>query len=131
LPFLTEERVRNGLANARAKGKRIGRVKTRNSVLIRSLLDAGLSLREVSRIAKCSHGSVSLEKAVYKKEKAEAKAKRDEMIAQGLIPPDEPPVPPVLAADGAPGATAPEGTASPYSFTFTVGGVTGAAPAAT
>ena len=30
------ERVRAGVANAKAKGKRIGRVKKRNSVLIRS-----------------------------------------------------------------------------------------------
>jgi len=67
---LIAERVRNGLANARAKGKRIGRLKTRNSVLIRSLLDAGMSHREIARVARCSHGSVSLEKKVYFAEKA-------------------------------------------------------------
>lgn len=66
---LIAERVRNGLANARAKGKHIGRVKTRNSVLIRSLLDAGMSYREISRVARCSHGSVGLEKRVYFAEK--------------------------------------------------------------
>ena len=46
------ERVRAGMANAKAKGKRIGRVKKRNSVLIRSLVDAKLSYREIARIAK-------------------------------------------------------------------------------
>jgi DNA invertase Pin-like site-specific DNA recombinase len=40
---LIAERVRNGLANAKAKDKRIGRERKRNSVLIESLLDAGLS----------------------------------------------------------------------------------------
>ena len=63
------ERVRAGMANAKAKGKRIGRVKKRNSVLIRSLLEAKLSYREIARIAKCSHGSVHAELVAYKKEK--------------------------------------------------------------
>ena len=56
---LIAERVRNGLAAAKARGAKIGRVRTRNSALIESLLDAGLSFREVAKIAKCSHGSVS------------------------------------------------------------------------
>jgi DNA invertase Pin-like site-specific DNA recombinase len=84
---LIAERVRNGLANARAKGKRIGRLKTRNSVLIRSLLDAGLPLREIARIAFCSHGSVSLEKKIYMAEKRAQnlqKDKADELVTQGL-----------------------------------------------
>ncbi len=51
------------------RGKRIGRVKKRNSVLIRSLLEAKLSYREIARIAKCSHGSVHAELVAYKKEK--------------------------------------------------------------
>ncbi len=63
------ERVRAGMANAKAKGKRIGRVKKRNSVLIRSLIEAKLSYREIARIAKCSHGSVHAEVVAYKKEK--------------------------------------------------------------
>jgi DNA invertase Pin-like site-specific DNA recombinase len=84
---LIAERVRCGLANARAKGKKIGRTKTRNSVLIRSLLDSGLPLREIARISACSHGSVSLEKKVYKAEKealALQKSKSDELVTQGL-----------------------------------------------
>ena len=66
------ERVRAGMANDKAKGKRIGRVKKRNSVLVRSLLEAKLSYREIARIAKCSHGSVHAELVAYKKEKEAA-----------------------------------------------------------
>ena len=59
---LIAERVRNGLAAAKARGAKIGRVRTRNSALIEQLLEAGLSFREISRIAVCSHGSVSAQK---------------------------------------------------------------------
>ena len=59
---LIAERVRNGLAAAKARGKRIGRVRKRNSVLIESLLESGLSYREISRVALCSHGSVHAQK---------------------------------------------------------------------
>ncbi|NUM60456.1 MAG: recombinase family protein [Bdellovibrionaceae bacterium] len=70
------ERVRAGMANAKAKGKRIGRVKKRNSVLIRSLIEAKLSYREIARISKCSHGSVHAEIVAFRKEKeAEEKQK--------------------------------------------------------
>lgn len=55
------ERVRAGRANVKAKGKHIGRVKKRNSTLIRSLAEAKLSYREIARIAKCSHGSIHAE----------------------------------------------------------------------
>ena len=69
------ERVKNGLANARAKGKLIGRKKLRDSNLIRSLLKAGMSYRNISKIAKCSHGSVHAEVlAVRKEEFAKVKA---------------------------------------------------------
>ena len=56
---MIQERVKAGMRNAKAKGKIIGRVRKRNDSLIHSLLEAGLSYREVARIAKCSHGSVS------------------------------------------------------------------------
>ena len=69
---LISERVRNGLVNARAKGRQIGRRKTRNSVLIRSLIDAGLSYREISRISRSSHGSIGAEKKLYMAEKKQA-----------------------------------------------------------
>ena len=70
------ERVRAGMANAKAKGKRIGRIKKRNSVLIRSLIDARLTYREVARIAKCSHGSVHAELVAYRKEKEAAEKQK-------------------------------------------------------
>ena len=66
---LIAERVRNGLANARAKGKLIGRKKLRDSELIRKLRKAGLSYRAIATIAKCSHGSVHAEVVAQKKEK--------------------------------------------------------------
>ena len=59
---LIRERVMAGLRNARAKGKILGRVRKRNSALIESLLEAGLSFREISKVALCSHGSVSAQK---------------------------------------------------------------------
>lgn len=70
---LIVERVKNGLKNARAKGKHIGRKKTRPSDLIRALLKSGVTLREAARIAKTSHGSVSLEKKLMKQEEDQAK----------------------------------------------------------
>lgn len=66
---LIAERVKVGLMNARAKGKQIGRVKKRDSTLIRSLLRAGMSYRKISQIAKCSHGSVHAEVLAVRREK--------------------------------------------------------------
>ena len=68
---LIADRVKCGLANARAKGKLIGRKKERDSDLIRKLIKSGLTYRAVSTIAKCSHGSVSAEVAAMKREAAE------------------------------------------------------------
>jgi hypothetical protein len=64
-----------GLANARAKGKLIGRKKMRDSDLIRKLLKAGMSYRNISVVAKCSHGSVSAERAAMKREEEEQRRK--------------------------------------------------------
>lgn len=72
---LISDRVKCGLANARAKGRLIGRKKMRDSDLIRKLLKSGLSYRQISVIAKASHGSVSAEKAAMKKEEADLKNK--------------------------------------------------------
>lgn len=79
---LIRNRVIAGLQNARAKGRRIGRVRKRNDALIQSLLQAGLSFREVARIAKCSHGSVSASLAALSKEQKEAiqKARTDRRL---------------------------------------------------
>jgi DNA invertase Pin-like site-specific DNA recombinase len=62
---LIRNRVMAGLSNARAKGKILGRKRLRDDVLIHSLLKAGLSFREIARVAKCSHGSVSASKKEY------------------------------------------------------------------
>jgi DNA invertase Pin-like site-specific DNA recombinase len=81
------ERVRNGLANARAKGKLIGRKKLRDSDLIRKLLKAGLSYRSVAKIAKCSHGSVHAEVLALKRDEAIANAKleADKLAEEQLL----------------------------------------------
>jgi DNA invertase Pin-like site-specific DNA recombinase len=65
---LIVERVKNGLKNARAKGIHIGRIKTRPSDVIRAMLKSGMTLRATAIACKCSHGSVSLEKAIMKQE---------------------------------------------------------------
>jgi len=75
---LIAERVKVGLANARAKGKLIGRKKLRDSELIRKLRKAGMSYRAIATIAKCSHGAVHAELAAEKREIAMAKAKAEE-----------------------------------------------------
>lgn len=67
---MIQERVKAGMRNAKAKGKLIGRVRKRNSALIESLLEAGLSYREIARIAKCSHGSVHAQKKEFLARKA-------------------------------------------------------------
>lgn len=72
---IIRNRVIAGLQNARAKGKLIGRKKMRDSDLIRKLLKAGMSYRNISLIAKCSHGSVSAERAAMKREEAELNRK--------------------------------------------------------
>lgn len=86
---LIRERVRAGIRNAVAKGVKIGRVRKRNDALIHSLLEAGLSFREVARIAKCSHGSVSASKKEFLQKKSDAeKIKIDQLtkdISSGQV----------------------------------------------
>ena len=72
---LIVERVRNGLRNAKAKGKHIGRKKTRPSELIRTLLKKNLPYRTISGITGASHGSVGLEKKLMLAEELETKRK--------------------------------------------------------
>jgi len=72
---LIASRVKIGLENARAKGKLIGRKKLRDSDLIRKLLKAGMSYRNISVVAKCSHGSVSAERAALRREEEALKKK--------------------------------------------------------
>ena len=77
---LIAERVKAGLANARAKGKLIGRKKTRDSDLIRKLLKSKMTYRQIAQIAKCSHGSVWAEKVAMEKDEAE----ESEIKTQGV-----------------------------------------------
>lgn len=65
---LIAERVRNGLANAKAKGIRVGRLKTRDSDLIRKLKMKGMTYRDIAKIAGCSSGAVSAEIRAMKAE---------------------------------------------------------------
>lgn len=67
------ERVKVGLANARAKGKIIGRKKQRNSEMIRALRRKGLAYRAIADLCGCSHGSVHAEILAMKKEDAAKK----------------------------------------------------------
>ena len=55
---LLSERTVNGLKNAKAKGKQLGRPRTRNSKLIRELHSRGYSHREIARLVGCSKTTV-------------------------------------------------------------------------
>ena len=80
---MIQERVKAGMRNAKAKCKMIGRVLKRNSALIESLLEAGLSYREIARIAKCSHGSVHAQKKEFQARKnKEQQQKLDDIHKQ-------------------------------------------------
>ncbi len=67
------KRILLGLANARAKGKIIGRKKQRNSEMIRALRRKGLAYRAIAELCGCSHGSVHAEILAMKKEDAAKK----------------------------------------------------------
>ena len=54
-------RVKTGLANAKAKGKKLGQPKTRNSILIQELRKQGFSFRKIAELADCSIGTVANE----------------------------------------------------------------------
>jgi len=79
---LISDRVKIGLANARAKGKLIGRKKLRDSDLIRKLLKAGLTYRAIASISKSSHGSVHAEVVALKKEEAAKLKIQEEELAK-------------------------------------------------
>jgi DNA invertase Pin-like site-specific DNA recombinase len=82
---LIAERVRNGLANAKAKGIRIGRKKLRPSELIRTLRRSGCRYREIANITRMSQGAISTELAEWRKELAEGgRTIADEMAAHRM-----------------------------------------------
>jgi len=83
---LIAERVKAGLANARAKGKLIGRKKMRDSDLIRKLLKAGMTYRQIATIAKCSHGSVWAEKVAMQKDEVEKANSPENETPQVIFP---------------------------------------------
>lgn len=56
---LISERVRNGLSNAKAKGKQIGRPVTMNYELIQKLRTEGYTYKEISELLNISQGSIS------------------------------------------------------------------------
>ncbi len=74
---IIRNRVIAGLQNAKAKVKRIGRERKRTDALIHSLLVAGFCFREISRIARCSHGSVSASKRELLEKKAALKTQNE------------------------------------------------------
>lgn len=82
---IIRNRVIAGLQNAKAKGKRIGRERRRNDALIHSFLEAGLSFREISRIARCSHGSVSASKRELLAKNASLKTQEEQL--NPVLPP--------------------------------------------
>jgi DNA invertase Pin-like site-specific DNA recombinase len=88
---LIAERVRNGLANARAKGVRIGRLKTRDSDLIRKLKASGMTYRQIAQIAKCSPGAVGAELRAMKSEKFDLPSIAAETIKTGMASNEGPP----------------------------------------
>lgn len=58
---LISERIKLGLRNAKAKGKKVGRPKTRPSQSIISLRNEGYSYRQIGRLLNISHTSISRE----------------------------------------------------------------------
>ncbi len=84
---LISDRVKIGLANARAKGKLIGRKKLRDSDLIRKLLKAGMTYRQIATISKTSHGSVHQEKLAMKRDEEAARLK---LLENPVMPAQEP-----------------------------------------
>lgn len=64
---LIRERVKSGLANAKEKGVKLGREKTRNSALIRELHSQGYSQRKIAALAGCSATTVNRELKLLRK----------------------------------------------------------------
>lgn len=60
-------------------------MKMRDSDLIRKLLKAGMTFRQIAQIAKCSHGSVWAEKSAMMKEEA-AQANQASLAATSVFP---------------------------------------------
>ncbi len=63
---LISERVKNGLMNARAKGKILGAPMRRNADLIQELNSRGISQRGIAKLVKCSKTTVQRELKVVR-----------------------------------------------------------------
>ncbi|MFT6633831.1 MAG: DNA invertase Pin-like site-specific DNA recombinase [Bacteriovoracaceae bacterium] len=111
------QRVKAGLARAKANGKHIGRKKTRPSEMIRKVLIRGVTYREAAHLCKTSQGSISLEAREIRTEFRSGKLpkyltvddlrtspffageskeifnKVAENLAKNQLPPDLPPLP--------------------------------------
>ena len=70
---LIVQRVKSGLARAKAQGKHIGRKKTRPSEMIRKVLVRGVTYKEAAHLCKTSAGSICLEAKEMRKEFREGK----------------------------------------------------------
>lgn len=64
---LVSERVKNGLANAKSKGKQIGRPRQHNQKLILELAHQGLSYRKIADLVGCSAATVCREIKLFQK----------------------------------------------------------------
>ena len=111
------QRVKAGLARAKANGKHIGRKRTRPSEMIRKVLVRSTTYREAAFLCKTSQGSVSLEakemreefrngklpkfltiddirtSPFFEKESEETLKKITENLSNIELPPDLPPLP--------------------------------------
>lgn len=56
---LISERVKNGMKNAKAKGKKVGRPKTRNTDLIMSLRAKGYTYNQIRELLGIGHGTIT------------------------------------------------------------------------
>lgn len=56
---LISERVKNGMKNARAKGRQMGRPRTRNTELIVSLRKKGYTYNQIRELIKVGHGTIT------------------------------------------------------------------------
>ena len=64
---LISERVKNGLKNAIAKGRKVGRPKTRPAQSIISLYEEDYSYRKIAKLLGISHTAVAREIKIYKR----------------------------------------------------------------
>lgn len=84
---ITVERVRNGLVNARAKGKKLGRPSFVDKDLVRALILQGLKYREIAKLAKCSHWTIHqiIKEVSHASRKAEPCTEGDSSVQKAVV----------------------------------------------